>query len=200
MHIEWEKYKAFLIKKMPDYANKIGIPAVLYQIQELENTLNCKLPNDFWEVYSTNNGEVNLYNGKNDWGIMCGSKMLSIENILDYFFFKEDLSKEREQQIPIFKDMEEDYYIAMDLSSASREAYGQIIAFGAYRNTDAVLIAPSLTAFFKRVNDWIELGYLSYSVKLETDNEISVHDLRMYFEQECTALVSLLMGTYFNDY
>lgn len=201
MNKEWEKYKDFLIKKMPIYANNLGAPAADYEIGELEEELNIKLPKDFVDVYSINNGEIESYNKNNKWGIMCGSKMLSIEEILDYFYWKEKSTKGRKKQIPIFKDIEEDYYIAIDLSSKPNEKnYGQIIGFGIYRETDTILIGSCLTDFFSKVNNYVEEGYLSYSLHLENDNEISVHDIRMYFEHQTIALVRLLVGTYFNYY
>lgn len=188
MNTEWEKYKVFLIEKLPSYAGKLLPPADWWEIDELKLKFGVDFPKDFTDIYSINNGESIPFE-YGEWGSICGLQMYSIGDIRGHFVLDADF----ENWIPIFKDPEEDFYIGMDLFPEPNERHGQISTRHTRDETRNCLVASSLTSFFREVNSWIDSGYLYYSCTRETNNEISVHDIREYFEHTLEGLLEMVL-------
>lgn len=173
MNTQWEKYKDFLIDKMPKYAAKLNVPAEKYDFEFLEESLNITLPKDFKEIYSINNGESGYYDfkhkysQKNNYGILCGSKMLCIAEINDFFDFGECKG-----WIPIFKDEENErgFYIVIDVNPSNIETFGQVSLYKKYSEERNLVIAPSLTVFFERINYLIQEHYFIYKLDYIFEN------------------------------
>ncbi len=184
MNKEWEKYKVFLIEVFPAYAQRLNVPAEILEIRQFGTDVDIILPQDFIDIYTVNNGEVTSYRQKNEWGIVCGSKMLTLNEIYDYNF--EDFLPDK--CVPVLKDKEEDFFIGINVSDNN---YGEISTYARYKKTTSISVAPSISDFFNKINKKILSGYFSCSVYKEMKNENGVNDIREYFEHNKIYLAEL---------
>jgi cell wall assembly regulator SMI1 len=179
---EWIKYTAWLKEVSKPQFETLKQGASLDEIKLLQKNLDVALPSDFTELYSINNGQLDVpYQGP----AFISMTFLDIENVWaqykkwkdlyyqelnpgetygDYFNYEKEGGKSYPENaiklkytnlkwIPIFDDGGGNH-IGIDLDPGEKGTYGQVINFGRDQREKFVM-AKSFASFFELINELI---------------------------------------------
>lgn len=174
MNEEFDKFKQWLAHNYSDGLLDLNPPATDDEIEELTNTLDVELPDDFLSVLKIHNGQK----GKAAW-LFDSQEFLSTKRIIEeYNIWKNLLEDELQDKvstpddgvkndwwnkkwIPFTSDGCGDHY-CLDLSPANTGTKGQVITLW-YESSEREIVSRSFTQWFEEYVNQLNSGELFYS-------------------------------------
>ncbi|MCQ2232734.1 MAG: SMI1/KNR4 family protein [Paludibacteraceae bacterium] len=166
----FNQYIELIEKKIPQIKLLLSGGANDVDMEELQNFIDKKLPEDFVNLYHIHNGEVSGDGSK----IMAGLRFLSLKEIQSYYnsivaldkkfapvktLSISDKSSAKNKWVPFASD-EDECFFAVDLTPAKGNGkIGQIIALeDGLDGQCSYLVAESLTEFVEKLIGWWKDG------------------------------------------
>ncbi|OEK00090.1 hypothetical protein BFP97_00530 [Roseivirga sp. 4D4] len=170
----WSIYTRWLEERFPPLYNSLIEGASKVQLTKFQESLGFELSQDFFDLYTLNNGST-----KNATeGVFLGFKFLSLTEIAqtlnDWKQYKNDslgssypqdaiqVGYTNPKWIPLFSDFAGNH-IGIDFDPAEKGQIGQVINFGRDQY-EKFVVARDLTSFFELISNEVLVGNVDNSI------------------------------------